>query len=115
MIQTIIPKIAVKLAPKTVLFSQLPLKRITKPKTKAKLKLAKGPAKATFAGPYFLSRNRRKSTGTGLAQPKTIPGPEKMLNNKRKPGIKIEPIGSKCFKGFRLSLPLSFAVESPKW
>ncbi len=48
-------------------------------------------------------------TGTGFAQPK-YPAPEivKII------GKTMDPMGSMCLRGFRVSRPALFAVSSPK-
>ena len=81
-----------------------------KPKTTAKEIFDKGPATETFISPHFLSRKLYGFTGTGFAQPNKTGLP---AINKSKGKI-IEPNGSKCFKGFKVSLPSYFAVGSPK-
>lgn len=81
-------------------------------KTKAIEKFVKGPAMATFKAPHFWSLKFKGLIGTGFAQPKIGPLP-KVAANKIK-GSKIVPKGSMCFKGFKLNLPISRAVLSPK-
>lgn len=85
-------------------------KRINNPKIKAKIMFDSGPAKATFASPYFLSLKLRGLTGTGFAQPKTTGLPVKI----RIPGKIIEPNHSRCFMGFKVSRPAFLAVKSPR-
>ena len=82
---------------------------INKPKTIAKPKFDKGPAKETFISPYFLSLKLYGFTGTGFAQPNKIGLPE----TNKSIGKIIDPKKSKCFKGFRVNLPAYFAVGSP--
>ena len=86
---------------------------IGRPKTKARAKFERGPAKATFASPYFLSRKLKGLIGTGFAQPKIIPLPAKIAKIIKIRGRKTEPIISKCFMGFNVNLPASRAVVSP--
>ena len=81
--------------------------RIT-PKIQATAKLAPGPAKDTFTFPHFWSLKLNGLTGTGFAQPNPVP----VVIIRRK-GTTIEPIGSKCFIGFKVKRPAYFAVESP--
>lgn len=89
---------------------------IKKEKRRAKRKLAKGPAKATLAESFLGFLKLEGSIGTGFAQPKTIPSfvGERNLSNNKNPGKIIEPKRSKCFKGFKLNLPETSAVRSPK-
>jgi len=84
--------------------------RAIKPNVTAIIMFAKGPAAATLAEPYFLSLRFKGLIGTGFAQPKTILEP---ITSKRK-GKSTEPIGSKCFRGFKVNLPANFAVGSPR-
>ena len=71
------------------------------PETNANNKFAIGPAAATFIMSVLEFRKSRLSTGTGLAQP----NPTKR--------IIIEPIISKCAKGFIVNLPIRAALLSP--
>ncbi len=101
----------IKLSKKIVTGKGLSL--IKRPKNKATAKLAAGPEKATFACPYLVSLNLLGLTGTGLAHPKIIPPPiifDVIIKNK---GTIIEPIGSMCFIGFNVNLPIFSAVSSP--
>ena len=84
-------------------------KRKIKPKTRASIKFASGPAKPTFASPYFLSRKLKGLYGTGLAQAKIKEVPDKTIIK----GKKNEPIQSRCFKGLKVKRPAFFAVKSP--
>ncbi len=65
-----------------------------------------GPAKATSASPFFPDFKALKLTGTGFAQPRMIP-PGNMAQSK---GNIIEPNGSICLIGFKVSLPIILAV-----
>ncbi len=67
-----------------------------------------GPASATRAKPHSPYFKLRVLIGTGLAPPKT--GMPVMA---RKSGSIIDMNGSKCLKGFKVSLPDNFAVSSP--
>ncbi|MNJ05090.1 hypothetical protein D3C73_1661980 [compost metagenome] len=59
-------------------------------------------------------RKRPKSTGTGLAQPNSMPGlPNSLDASKMAIGTSNVPIGSMCRAGFRLMRPASYAVGSP--
>ena len=69
--------------------------------TKASKKFERGPANAVNAISCFGYLKLFGLTMTGFAQPN--------LKNK----MKIKPIGSMCFKGFKVSLPSRFAVLSP--
>lgn len=65
------------------------------PNTRANDKFDIGPAAATFIDPYFLSLKLYGFIGTGFAQPKIIPPPPLILEDKNKnKGTIIEPIGS---------------------
>ena len=85
---------------------------IISPKITAKTKLTRGPEIATFKDPHFLSLKLKGFMGTGFAQPKIGPWPAVIKSNAR--GSKTEPMGSKCFKGFKVNLPAYFAVGSPR-
>jgi len=84
---------------------------IERPKTKAKRKLAPGPAIETLNSPHLWSRKLYGFTGTGFAQPKIGPWPP--VKKRRSNGRIIVPKGSMCFEGLKLSLPAYFAVGSP--
>jgi len=86
------------------------INRIIRPNTKAIKKFEAGPAKETFISPYFLSEKLWGFTGTGLAHPKSI---GLCVINKSK-GSMIDPKGSRCLRGFNVSLPSFLAVGSPK-
>jgi len=68
--------------------------RRAKPKVKAKARLERGPAKLTRAE-ACLPRRFMGLTGTGFAQPKIIPPPVSWDMKIKKPGSKMEPMGSK--------------------
>lgn len=85
-------------------------KRINRPKDKAISKLDKTPAKATKGIPVLGFLKLYGLKGTGFAQPKINPAFVIIKRN----GNKIEPNISICGKGFKVSLPSSLAVESPK-
>ena len=68
---------------------------------KAKTKLEIGPIRATIAISLLGLLKLLVLIGTGLAHPKPIVS------------IAITPIGSRCFKGFNVSLPCCSAVLSP--
>jgi hypothetical protein len=68
---------------------------------RAKSKFDIGPAIAVIAVSLSLFSKLYSLIGTGLLQPNL------------KSIIDIAPIGSICFKGFRVSLPSAFAVASP--
>lgn len=76
---------------------------ISNPKNKAKTKLEMGPAMATLKEPHFWSLKLWGLTGTGFAQPKIGPCPAVAKSNNN--GKITEPKGSKCFIGFKVSLP----------
>lgn len=80
------------------------------PKIIASKKFETGPAMETFISPYFWSLKLYGFIGTGFAQPNKNGLPTINKSN----GKITEPIGSKCFKGFKVSLPSYFAVGSPK-
>ncbi len=69
----------------------------------------RGPARETIARSFRPSFKLKGSTGTGFAAPK-ITG--ELLNIKIS-GRNILIIGSICFWGFKVSLPISRAVGSP--
>ena len=71
--------------------------------------LAPGPARATHIIPFLPLRRALKLIGTGLAHPNINPDDE---SNKTK-GIAMVPIGSMCFVGSRVTLPIILAVWSP--
>ena len=71
------------------------------PPMKAKIKLAAGPAAATFIISILGFLKNLGSTGTGFAQPNPT--------NK----IMSDPIISKCAIGFKESRPIRAAVVSP--
>ena len=71
------------------------------PPMKAKIKLATGPAAATFIISVRGFRKNRESTGTGFAHPNPT--------NK----IMSDPIISRCAIGFKESRPIRAAVVSP--
>ena len=85
---------------------------INRPKAIATAKLVAGPAKATFNEPHFWSLKLCGFMGMGFAQPKTGPCPAVAISKSR--GSIKEPKRSRCFKGFKVSLPAYFAVKSPK-
>src|SRR6478672_11396268 len=66
-------------------------------------KLLNGPAKDTDTPASLGFLKKKRFTGTGRAQP----------NPATK--IKIVPIGSKCFIGFKVNLPCFLAVSSPNF
>jgi hypothetical protein len=76
----------------------------------AKITLDKGPAKETKAKSFLPSLRLKTSTGTGLAAPIIIGEP--VIRRRRGRAILI--MGSICFWGFRVNLPISRAVGSPK-
>lgn len=84
---------------------------IIKPKIKATIKLAKGPAAPTIAMPYFLLLKAFGLMGTGLADAIKKRPPDKTYN---KNGIKIVPNNSICARGFNVNRPINLAVGSPK-
>ena len=86
--------------------SPVPKNLITSPATKANTILDKGPAKATNASPFLPDFKALKLTGTGFAHPNMIP-PGKMAQSR---GNIIEPNGSICLIGFKVSLPIILAV-----
>ena len=88
--------------------------RKIKPNIKAKDKFDKGPAKATFMDPHFLSLKLNGLIGTGLAHPNIMPPPLIWDIITSKTGTNTDPTGSKCFKGFKVRRPAYFAVLSPK-
>lgn len=74
----------------------------------AKIKFETGPAAETNASSFNGSFKFLLLTGTGFAQPiNANPEANAMI------GIRTLPTKSKCFIGFNVSLPKSFAVESP--
>ena len=85
---------------------------IINPKITATAKLTEGPAIATFKDPHRLSLKLKGFMGTGFAQPKMGPCPKVTKSSTK--GSKTEPMGSKCFKGFKVNLPAYFAVGSAK-
>jgi len=85
---------------------------IKRQKIKPIEKLVRGPAIETFNIPHFLSLRLNELIGTGFAQAKIGPWP--LVNIIKKSGKMTDPIGSKCFKGFKESRPASLAVGSPK-
>lgn len=98
------PKPAGRLAPK----EKRPERRKKNPKIIAMERLAKIPAEATATVPHFRLLKLFGLYGTGLAQPKTKPV-EKYINA----GTTMEPIGSRCLRGFKVSRPALRAVSSP--
>ncbi|MNR51204.1 hypothetical protein D3C85_1708410 [compost metagenome] len=69
-------------------------------------RLAAGPASATHSMSFLGRRRRPKSTGTGLAQPNSMPGLPISLEAKRMAtGTSSVPMGSMCRAGFRLTRP----------
>lgn len=84
--------------------------RTTILKNTAIAKFAKIPAEATQIVPFFLSRKFSGLYGTGFAQP--IKKGAFVITKIK--GNMTEPNGSKCFKGFKVSLPAYWAVLSPK-
>lgn len=83
---------------------------IIKPKIRATIKFAKGPAAATLRVPHFWSLKLKGFIGTGLAQP-TTKGLFKITKNK---GKIIVPKESICLRGFNVNRPINLAVGSPK-
>lgn len=79
-----------------------------RPNITAKAIFDAGPASATLAGPYFLSRKLTGLYGTGLAYPNMNPPSIKEISGRR-----TEPNMSRCFIGFRVSRPRFLAVGSP--
>jgi hypothetical protein len=67
----------------------------------ANIKFESGPASAEIAKSFFGFLKFLGFIGTGFAQPN--------LKNT----IQSAPIGSRCFIGFIVSLPINFAVSSP--
>ncbi|MOA41480.1 hypothetical protein D3C78_1634440 [compost metagenome] len=71
-------------------------------------RLAAGPASATHSMSFLGRRRRPKSTGTGLAQPNSMPGLPSSLDASRMAiGTSSVPTGSICRTGFRLMRPAS--------
>lgn len=66
-----------------------------------------GPARATISSPVLRFLKLYGLIMTGFAQPKPIPDKEVMR------GTINEPKSSKCFSGFKVSLPCILAVGSP--
>ena len=79
---------------------------ITSPATSASTIFERGPANATRASPFLPDFRALKLTGTGFAHPKMMPVCE-MAQSK---GKMIDPSGSICFMGFKVSLPMILAV-----
>lgn len=78
-------------------------------------KLDTGPAAETQILSVLGLRRCEKFTGTGLAHPKIMPpNPDSALNTNITPGTKIVPTGSMCLIGFKVTLPNTQAVLSPK-
>ena len=77
-------------------------------------RLAAGPASATHSMSFLGRRSRPKSTGTGLAQPNSMPGLPSSLDISRiTAGTSSVPTGSMWRAGFRLMRPAWYAVGSP--
>lgn len=85
--------------------------------TEAKAKLERTPAADTISSPVRKLLKFNGFTGTGLAQAIRNPGgvPVKKEGNSRRAGKRIEPIGSMCGIGFKVSLPAFWAVLSPNF
>ena len=77
------------------------MKYIKKYPKKASIRLDIGPAASTLIIYCLGLFKLNVLTGTGFAYPNPI-------NNNIS-----DPIGSKCFKGFKVSLPYLYAVSSP--
>ncbi len=78
-----------------------PIKPSNKAEIPARTKLDKGPANEIIAKSLLGLDKFKEFTGTGFAHPNPA-------TNKS-----IVPIGSKCAKGLKVSLPDIFAVGSP--
>lgn len=72
--------------------------------------MVSGPASATRAMSFLPSFRLNGSIGTGFAAPNITGEPDNM----RRRGSKTLMKGSICFLGFKVNLPASFAVGSPK-
>ena len=74
----------------------------------ARMRLVAGPARATSTDWFRGWRSRLMLTGTGLAQPKMG-----LCVRASTTGTRIDPTGSMCLIGLRVSRPARLAVSSP--